>query len=83
MKYAHDRPAATKRQPVNISLSQELVAEAKLSGLNISAISEAALSIAVQDARLAIWAAQNKSGFMALNKLTEEEGLPLADLALL
>jgi antitoxin CcdA len=82
MTYAHIRSTPTKRKPVNISLSQDLVDEAKSSGINISAVAEAALSSAVQDARLAAWAKDNAKGLAALNKFIEEEGLPLADLRL-
>jgi antitoxin CcdA len=82
MTYAHIRSTPTKRKPVNILLSQDLVDEAKSSGINISAVAEAALASAVQDARLASWAQENAAGLAALNKFIEEEGLPLADLRL-
>ena len=82
MTYAHARPTSSKRKPINISLSHALIDEAKASGLNISAIAEAALTKVVQDARLAIWAEENKAGFAAINKMLEEEGHPLEDLRL-
>jgi antitoxin CcdA len=82
MTYAHIRSTSPKRKPVNISLSQDLVDEAKASGINISAVAEAALASAVQDARLTAWAQENGAGLAALNKFIEEEGLPLADLRL-
>jgi antitoxin CcdA len=73
----------SKRRPVNVSLSHELVEAAKSSGLNISAIAEAALASAVQDARLTVWAKENANGIAAINRFVEEEGLPLSDLRLL
>jgi post-segregation antitoxin (ccd killing protein) len=82
MTYAQRLAHPTKRRPVNISLSQDLVEQAKLSGINISAVAEAALTSAVQDAKLAEWARENAAGFAAINKMIEEEGLPLADLKL-
>jgi antitoxin CcdA len=82
MTYAHLRSTPTKRKPVNISLSQDLVVEAKSSGINISAVAEAALASAVQDAKLSAWAQENAAGLAALNKFIEDEGLPLADLRL-
>lgn len=82
MTYLHSRATSTKRIPVNLSLPQDLLNEAKTSEINISAVAEAALSSAVQDARLAIWAEENKSGFAAINKMLEEEGHPLEDLRL-
>jgi antitoxin CcdA len=54
------------------------VVEAKLSGLNISKIAEAALTSAVQEARLANWARENAAGIEAINQLIDVEGLPLA-----
>jgi antitoxin CcdA len=82
MSNAHTINPPSKRRPVNVSLSHELVAEAKSSGLNISAIAEAALVSAVLDARLAAWAKENAKGIAAINKFVEEEGLPLSDLRL-
>jgi antitoxin CcdA len=80
MTYAHSRATPSKRKPVNVSLSQDLVEEAKASGINISAVAEAALSEAVRDARIEAWAKENSAGFAAINKMLEEEGHPLADL---
>ena len=82
MTYAHAQSISAKRKPINISLSPRLIEEAKASGINISAVAEAALTSAVRDARLAIWAEENKAGFAAINKMLEEEGHPLEDLRL-
>jgi post-segregation antitoxin (ccd killing protein) len=82
MTYAHIRSTPTKRRPVNISLSQDFVGKAKSSGINISAVAEAALSSAVQDARLAAWTQENVKGLAALSKFIEEEGFSLANLRL-
>jgi antitoxin CcdA len=78
MANAHKTSTISGRQPVNVSLSRDLVAEAKAVGLNISMIAEAALSSAVQEARLANWAQENAAGIGAINQLIDEEGLPLA-----
>lgn len=82
MNYAHSRFTPSKRKPVNVSLSEDLVAEAKTAGINISAVAEAALSEAVRDARLEAWTKENAAKFAAINKMLKEEGLPLADLRL-
>jgi antitoxin CcdA len=82
MTYAQRLAHPAKRRPVNVSLSHDLVEQAKLSGINISAVAEAALATAVQDAKLAEWARNNAAGIAAINRFIEEEGLPLADLAL-
>jgi antitoxin CcdA len=71
-----------KRKPVNISPSQDLVEKAKAAGINISAVAVAMLSEDVRDANLDAWAKENAAGFAALNKMIEDEGLPLADLRL-
>jgi antitoxin CcdA len=78
MNHAHLRSATTRRKPVNLSLSQDLVDAAKSAGINISAVAETALATAVQDAKLAAWATENKAGLDALNKFIINEGLPLA-----
>jgi antitoxin CcdA len=82
MNYAHTNHKPAKRKPVNVSLRQDLVEEAKASGINISAVAEAALLNAVRDVRIDTWAKENAAGFSALNKIIEDEGLPLADLRL-
>jgi antitoxin CcdA len=82
MNYVHTNHTPAKRKPVNVSLRQDLVKEAKASGINISAVAEAALLNAVRDVRIDTWAKENAAGFEAINKMLEEEGHPLEDLRL-
>ncbi len=71
-----------KRQAVNVSLPVELVQDARRLSVNISAVAEAALTKAVQDAEFEAWTLANKRGFEALNELVERDGLPLKRLRL-
>jgi antitoxin CcdA len=82
MNYVHTNHTPSKRKPVNVSLRQDLVEEAKASGINISAVAEAALLNAVRDVRIDAWAKENAAGFAAINRMLEEEGHPLEDLRL-
>ena len=71
-----------KRQAVNVSLPAELVQNARRLSVNISAVTEAALTKTLQDAELEAWALANKKGFEALDELLERKGLPLKRLRL-
>ena len=82
MACTHTRPSTSKRKPLNMSLSQDLVNAVKATGTSISAVAEVVPNDVERDARIDAWAEENKAGFAALNKFIEEEGLPLADLRL-
>jgi antitoxin CcdA len=79
MAHAHKN---LKRQAVNVSLPAELVQNARRLNVNISAVTEAALTKTLQDAELEAWALANKKGFEALDELLERKGLPLKRLRL-
>lgn len=73
MKHA-DAPSA-KRKPVNISLPDADVAEAKALGLNISHIAGAALRIALNDERKRRYLEENKESIAAHNAWIEKHGV--------
>jgi antitoxin CcdA len=70
------RPEATRR-PINVSLNEALVAEAKALGINISRAAESGLEQAVKNARDAKWLEENRAAIEAHNAWVEEHGLIL------
>ena len=71
--------AAAKRK-TSLSLDAALLDAAKDLGLNVSAVTDAALREAVAAARKERWLADNADAFAAQARWHEENGHPLADI---
>ena len=71
------------KQRTNITLTGENLTAARELGLNVSAISDAAVAKAVRDARAAAWAADNAAAISERRAWIEDHGMPLADLQVL
>lgn len=70
-------PATTKRR-ANVTLDGTLLDAARDLDLNVSAIAETALRMAVRKARAETWARENAGGLARRAAWIEENGLPLA-----
>ena len=68
------------RQPTNVSLPKDLVAEARALRLNLSQACERGLELAVSEARAARWLKENRKAIEASNAYVDAHGLPLAEL---
>jgi antitoxin CcdA len=75
-----ERIAAGRRRPTNVSLSEELLAQARSLGLNVSRACETGLAAEVKKAREEKWIAENWEAIQSSNRWVEEHGLPLAGL---
>ncbi|HDT0788084.1 type II toxin-antitoxin system CcdA family antitoxin [Klebsiella aerogenes] len=64
-----------KKRSTNVYLNVGLLEEAKELDLNISAISNQALEVAIQERKRERWIAENRAGIEALNNFVEEVGL--------
>ncbi|NBJ13688.1 type II toxin-antitoxin system CcdA family antitoxin [Microvirga arsenatis] len=65
------------RRSKRVTLSVELVREARALGVNISQACEAGLARAVAEARGSRWLEENREAIEAHNALIERDGLPL------
>ena len=72
--------STTEKQRTNITLSAANLAAARELGLNVSAISDAALAEAVRAARAEVWARENAEAIAERRAWIEAHGTPLADL---
>lgn len=63
------------KRPVNVKAREDLVAEAKALGINLSATFETALEEAVKAARIARWREENREAFAAYDKRIESSGV--------
>ena len=70
--------AAVRKRPTNVSLSPDLLAEARELGVNVSQACERGLKEDVRKARAAAWLEANRPALEAWNRYVEEHGLPLA-----
>ena len=73
----------TEKQRTNITLSADNLAAARELGLNVSAISDAALAEAVRAAKAEAWTRENAEAIAERRAWIEERGTPLADLQVL
>ena len=73
MRKIYDTNAPKK--PANLSINSDLLNEAKLLKINLSATLEAALLSELKAARRDLWLAENKGAIDACNKLAESHGL--------
>ena len=73
----------TEKQRTNITLTVENLCAARELGLNVSAISDAAVAEAVRGARATAWAADNAAAISERRAWIEDHGMPLADLQVL
>jgi antitoxin CcdA len=72
-----------EKQRTNVTLTTANRAAARELGLNVSAISDAAVSEAVRVARARAWAAENAEAISERRAWIEANGTPLADLQIL
>jgi antitoxin CcdA len=77
----HARTESAKR-PTNVTLSEELVDEARRLGVNLSQACERGLREQVSETRAAKWRRENAAALDASNTYTENNGLPLAKFRL-
>ena len=73
-----NRPAkfpAAKRA-TNVSLSEDLVAEAKALGINVSQACQSGLAAEVKKAREAAWKEENREAIESYNAYVREHGMP-------
>lgn len=64
-------PARPKKKPVNLSINETLLSEARAQGLNLSAVLERAL---IQE-RARRWLAENREAIDAYNRGVEANGV--------
>ncbi len=74
------RTATTKatKKPTNLTLDQQLVADAKELGVSLSQAAEAGLRAAVAEAKGAAWKRDNAEAIAYSNEWVKKHGLPLA-----
>jgi antitoxin CcdA len=75
--------AASEKQRTNITLTAANLAAARELGLNVSAISDAALAEAVRTAKAEAWARENAEAIAERRAWIEANGTPLANLQVL
>lgn len=75
-----NRPARFEgpKKATNVSLSAELVEEAKRLGINVSEACQGGLAAEVKKAREAAWQVENRAAIEASNEYVRKHGLPLA-----
>lgn len=66
-----------KKRAVNLTIREDLIAEARKLNLNTSKAAEIGIMHAIKEARAAQWLEDNKQALAAHNKRIDEEGILL------
>ena len=64
----------SRRRPVNLTIREDILKDAKDLKLNASKAAELGISNAIREARTKAWLEDNKSALMAHNQRIENEG---------
>ena len=72
-----NEPSPGRRRATNVSLSPELVAEARAMGVNLSRACEAGLRAELKSEHWRRWQDENAGAIRSSSKWVEENGLPL------
>jgi antitoxin CcdA len=83
LKESPMQQATVEKQRTNITLTAANLAAARELGLNVSAISDAAVAEAVRLAKAKAWAQENAGAIAERRAWIEANGTPLADLQVL
>ena len=70
--------ANAAKKATNVSLAENLLAEAKELRINVSQAAESGVAMAVAEKRSEIWLKENAKAFECWNDYVERNGLPLA-----
>lgn len=71
-------PRSAPKKATNVTLTENLLSEAKALHINISQAAEAGLALAIARRRTELWLEENKEAINSSNAFVEEHGLPLA-----
>ena len=66
------------RQPANLSIDSQLMAEAKGLNVNVSRAAEAGIAEAVAAEKTRLWKLENRATMNAWNDYVDKHGIPLA-----
>ncbi|MAS03987.1 MAG: post-segregation antitoxin CcdA [Ahrensia sp.] len=69
---------STRRSSANLSVSSDLIAEAKSLDINISRAAEEGIAQAVREEKTRRWKEENAEAIADWNRWVAENGLPLA-----
>lgn len=72
------KPVSSRKRSTNVSLSEDLVHDAKALGISISRACEQGLAAEVKAERERRWIEENRAGIESWNRYVAEHGLPLA-----
>lgn len=71
-------PRSTAKRATNVSLSEDLLSQAKALQINISQAAEMGVAQAITRVRSQRWLAENQEALASSNAFVERHGLPLA-----
>ena len=77
MLTTHSKVSGAKKA-TNVTLAENLLAEARALRINVSQAAEAGIAKAVAEKRAELWLKENRGAIESSNDYVEKHGLPLA-----
>ena len=71
------RKSAAAKKATNLTLNQDLIAEAKALGINLPQAAETGLAKAVADKKARVWKEKNAEAIKSWNEWVRVNGIPL------
>jgi antitoxin CcdA len=68
-------PTPGRKRAVNVTVDEEILAEAKAQGINLSKVLEDELRDRVKAAKIARWQEENREALESFNRLIERAGI--------
>lgn len=69
-----------RRRPVNLSVRQDVMEQAKALGINVSQVAESALAREIRRIQEAQWLEENADAIEEYNQRVDEKGMYIEDL---
>lgn len=73
LTHADDEPVK-KRRPINLTIREDIIEDAKSLKLNTSKAAEQGIALAIKEARAQAWLAENKLALSAHNERARKNG---------
>jgi len=74
MQIYTDNEPSQKRRPINLTIREDIIRDAKSLDLNTSKAAEHGITLAIKDARAQAWLSENKDALSAHNKRVDKNG---------
>jgi len=77
LNYAYSNQIISLKKPVNLTISIQVLEDARKMGINISKVCDAFLTDLIKEEKARRWQTENAEFISTYNEIVDKEGLPL------